>query len=87
MHRPKAVNEPSRLETMKDTTEIRLSYQDYTPDSGMPPRLWFVKVKVTTRDENSNSPDDFVKAVETTWSTSDNISYALESIKNLAIQL
>lgn len=69
---------------MKDTQAITLSYQDYSADSGMPARLWFVKVKITTRDETSSPPDAFVKAVETCQHTTADLDAALLTIKQLA---
>ncbi len=69
---------------MKDTQEITLSYQDYSADSGMHARLWFVKVKITTRDETSEPPNAFVKAVESCYHTTENLDAALETIKQLS---
>lgn len=69
---------------MKTTQEIKLSYQDYSAGSGLPARLWFVKVKITTRDENSEPPNAFVQAVESCYHTTEHLEDALESVRQLS---
>jgi len=66
------------------TQEIRLTYQDYAPDSGMPPRLWMVYLKTTTREETSSPPGAFVGATETCFHSTEDLEAALVSVKFLA---